>query len=85
MADWIDRNGCSGEPEVTFSEGMVTCETVDQCAEGSSVTLCTVTGGGHCWPGVPCATIEGVDLGESTTDINANDAMWELFSTVKLP
>lgn len=82
---WSDRNGCSGEPEVTLSQGMVTCEGLDQCGGDASVTLCTIAGGGHCWPGIPCATIEGVDLGVSTTDINANEVMWELFSTVKLP
>ena len=82
---WIDHNGCSGEPTVTYSEGMVTCETIDQCAEGSSVTLCTIDGGGHCWPGEPCDRIEGIDLGLATMDINANDAMWALFSSVSLP
>ena len=82
---WIDRNGCSGEPAVTFSEGMVTCESIDQCAERSSVTLCTIQDGGHCWPGEPCGRIEGIDLGLATMDINANEAMWALFSSVSLP
>lgn len=85
MDFWIEHDACSGEAEVTFSEGMVTCETWDQCADDASVTLCTVEDGGHCWPGEPCARIEGVDLGNATMDINANDAMWSLFSRVRLP
>ena len=47
------------------------------------LTLCRIEGAGHCWPGRPCRMIG--DLGEATTDIDANEAMWGLFSTVKLP
>lgn len=82
---WIDRNDCDGEPEVVFDQGMVTCETHGQCAAESSVTLCTIEGGGHCWPGEPCATVGDLDLGASTTDIRANETMWALFSNVRLP
>ena len=82
-AGWLERNGCTGEPAVTYQNGMATCETVDQCSGDASVTVCTIEGGGHCWPGQPCRMLG--DLGESTTDIDANEAMWGLFSTVKLP
>jgi polyhydroxybutyrate depolymerase len=83
---WADRNGCTDELEVTFQQGMVTCETADACEDGSAVTLCTVDGGGHCWPGRPCPTILGsVDLGETTNDISANDAMWDFFRNASLP
>jgi polyhydroxybutyrate depolymerase len=44
--------------------------------EGCDVTLCTVDGGGHTWPGgLPVPT-----LGATTTDISATDAMWTFFS-----
>ena len=82
MAGWLQRNGCTGEPFVSYENGDVTCETVDACSEGSSVTLCTIEGGGHCWPGQPCRL---EFLGPPTMDIDANEAMWGLFSTVKLP
>jgi polyhydroxybutyrate depolymerase len=80
---WLQRNGCTGEPTVTFQNGAATCETVDDCDGDASVTLCLIEGAGHCWPGQPCRMLG--DLGEPTTDIDANDAMWGLFSTVKLP
>jgi polyhydroxybutyrate depolymerase len=79
---WLTRNGCTGEPAVSYQNGDATCETVDRCEGGSSVTLCTIEGAGHCWPGYPCR-LQG--LGEPTFDIDANEAMWGLFSTVKLP
>ena len=82
-AGWRDRNGCVGEPAVSYQNGDATCETVDDCDDESSVTLCTIEGGGHCWPGHPCDQIEG--LGDSTTDIDANEVMWELFRRTVLP
>ena len=62
----------------------MTCETSSACDDDASVTLCTIDDGGHCWPGSPCPGVQGVDLGNATTDISANDAMWALFETVTL-
>jgi len=84
IQDWADRNGCTDEPRITYQEGDVTCETADQCDGDASVTLCAAEDAGHCWFGYPCPDF-AIDLGGSTTSINANDAMWDLFSTVKLP
>lgn len=81
---WADLNDCTDEPTVTFDEGDVTCETASECADGATVTLCTIADGGHCWPGSPCGSVGPVDLGMATTDILANDAMWALFETVTL-
>ncbi|MDH3623527.1 MAG: hypothetical protein OEQ49_06600 [Myxococcales bacterium] len=87
QAGWAERNGCTGGSTVTYSNGDVTCETIDQCDGNVTVTMCTVEGGGHCWPGQTlCGQIlESIDLGRSTTDIIANEAMWDLFETVNLP
>jgi polyhydroxybutyrate depolymerase len=55
--------------------------TLDGCKGGADVNLCTVTGGGHTWPGgepVPA-------LGHTTTDIVATDAMWDFFLRHPLP
>lgn len=82
---WADRNGCTDEPRVTYQEGDVTCETSDQCDADASVTLCTAEDAGHCWFGYLCPDDIPIDLGGSTMSINANDAMWALFSSVKLP
>lgn len=76
MQAWADRNGCTGEPQETFSEGYTRCETWADCEAGAEVVLCTTTGGGHTWPGgIPMPV-----LGHTTTDISATDAAWDFFA-----
>jgi polyhydroxybutyrate depolymerase len=75
MSGWAGRNGCSLTPRETLKKGEVTCVTYEACRAGSEVNLCTVTGGGHTWPGglpVPA-------LGLTTMAIDATDLMWEFF------
>jgi polyhydroxybutyrate depolymerase len=81
FTDWANRNGCTGSPVTTFTNGDVHCESYQTCSAGVEVTLCTIEGGGHTWPGgtpVP-------PLGVTTNDINANDAMWSFFERFPLP
>ena len=82
---WLARTGCQGEGELSYENGAASCETVDACEGGASVTLCLAEGAGHCWLGQPCPERLGELVGESTTDIDANELMWGLFSTVRLP
>ena len=79
--DWAERNGCSGEPQVSFDEGDAHCERWDACDEGSAVELCIIDGGGHTWPGgrVPAAA------GKTSTDLSATDRMWAFFAEHPLP
>lgn len=81
IADWAARNGCTGAPVQTFLNGDSHCETFESCAAGSEVTLCTVEGGGHTWPGgLPVPS-----LGHTTQDLSANEAMWSFFLEHPLP
>jgi len=81
IAQWVTANGCTdAQPAETYNQGDVRCETYSQCQAGVEVTLCTVTGGGHCWPGRPTCV-----FGNPTTDISANEAMWDAFSRFPLP
>lgn len=74
---WVDKYACSdAAPEVTFQNGVATCETWKACQDGATVTMCTVEGGGHCWPG---QTFCPPELGSATTDISANEEMWAFF------
>ena len=74
VAEWAARNGCTGEPVETFARGDSRCLTHQTCSGGAEVTVCTVTGGGHTWPGG--AYFPG---GHITMDLSATDAMWDFF------
>lgn len=77
---WVARNGCEGEPERIIDVGEAWCDAYSACEDGTEVVLCTVEGGGHCWPGNPAC------LGAfSTTMLDANDVMLEFFSGFSLP
>ena len=80
VTGWAERNGCEGEPMVTFEVDPVTCETWSDCAEDSEVVLCTAEGVGHCWPGQ-----EFCPFGMSTTAIHASEAMAEFFAQHPMP
>jgi polyhydroxybutyrate depolymerase len=73
---WATRNSCTGDPVQTYSHGDATCQTYQQCKGDADVTLCTITGGGHTWPGGTPVPV----LGATSNDINATDAMWTFFA-----
>jgi polyhydroxybutyrate depolymerase len=81
FAGWATRDGCSGKPVDSYDNGDTHCSTYAACAGGATVTLCTVDGGGHTWPGgtpVP-------SLGYTTPNISATDAMWTFFTQHPMP
>lgn len=45
------KNGCTGAGKVVYTKDDVSCTKWDGCTAGADVELCTVTGGGHQWPG----------------------------------
>jgi polyhydroxybutyrate depolymerase len=80
---WSIRNGCSREMETIYEKGNVRCVTYTKCKEGATVELCTISGGGHSWPGgmdnsFLAPYIIGLE-GETTRHVNASQAMWEFF------
>jgi len=46
--------------------------------DSQNIVLYKIIGGGHTWPGQPHARLL---LGRTTTEISANDLMWEFFRT----
>ena len=79
-AGWVLRDGCDPMSSITFMNGDSICETWSGCDGGAEVVLCTVTGGGHTWPGG-----SPVPFGYTTYDLVANDAMWDFFVAHPLP
>jgi polyhydroxybutyrate depolymerase len=76
---WLKKNNCPKTPKITYKKGEVVCKTYGPGDDGVEVTLCTIEGGGHTWPGGRPYAIPGINIGKTTFDINANDAMWDFF------
>lgn len=77
---WVQRDGCSAEENETFSKGMARCVTHSNAVAGVDATLCTIDGGGHCWPGQSYCP-----YGMSTTDISVNVEGWNFLKRFTLP
>jgi polyhydroxybutyrate depolymerase len=82
---WVTRNKCSTtpvvaeEPDRDPKDGTrVTRKEYSDGMEGTEVTLYSVDGGGHTWPGgfqyLPVWLI-----GKTSRDIDANEVIWEFF------
>jgi poly(3-hydroxybutyrate) depolymerase len=75
------RSGCQPTTKVTFTKGKVSCKTYQGCPGSGEATLCTVTGGGHTWPGG-----EGWFLGGALNkDIVASQMVLDFFFKYRLP
>ena len=78
---WVNINGCDEKPKTdTLSkdddEMKVTRKTYSGGKNGAEVVLIVIEEGGHTWPGQqpPVGFI-----GKSTTNVSANDLMWDFF------
>lgn len=91
FANWGKLNGCTGTPVQTLMKGEVTCNTYQQCSAGTTSTLCTVTGMGHCQPGMKaesatnCLTVNGIALGPPNNDIDGTQKSLEFLSQQSMP
>ncbi len=73
---WTAHNGCTAEP--TPSEvGNIITVTYANCSTDADVTLVTIEGGGHAWPGGERGSRQG---DEPTQEIDASEVMWEFFA-----
>lgn len=78
--DWGTRDVCGDAPKPGKSNGAASCVQHELCDADTSVVFCTFTGMGHCWPGNAFCP-----FGAASTDLSANDEMWEFFSKYTLP
>ena len=77
IARWVAIDGCGAGSTISFSAGAASCETYGGCMGGAEVTLCTVRGQGHGWPGSPLVT--------DNQDLPATDAIWDFFVRYPMP
>jgi polyhydroxybutyrate depolymerase len=80
---WLSRSGCKGDKKITYQSGAATCVTYSRCRDGADVTLCTVQGMGHQWPGG--STVQGGEMGANTTDISATEMVLKFFRSHPMP
>jgi polyhydroxybutyrate depolymerase len=76
------KNGCAaGAGKVVYTKGDVSCTKWDGCAANADVELCTVTGGGHQWPGG-----DAFVYGPTKSDnIIASEAIADFFEAHAMP
>jgi polyhydroxybutyrate depolymerase len=75
---WAAKNGCAPAPSTSAVASGVTRLDYRTCDAGADVTLYTIEGGGHSWPG-------GVELpawatGPTSNAVDATKLMWEFFA-----
>ncbi len=88
LATWLKINGCKDSSTTSLQKGKATCKDF-ACPADGAVTLCTIRGGGHYWPGGddwPGSEIFcGLTQGERSADLDANDRIWAFLSAQALP
>jgi polyhydroxybutyrate depolymerase len=73
---WSRLNGASGPPRETFRKGDVVCRSYE---DGKApVTLCSVGGAGHTWPGGD-QYAPRLLVGSTNRDVNATEMIWDFF------
>ncbi len=96
---WVAADHCDPKPvddptihgpPGTQAHESATLVTYRGCRPGSEVALWRFTGSGHVWPGSPLntgapATWVLAGVGQGTTLVNANQAMWDFFERYSLP
>ncbi len=82
-AEWAALLGCDDEPREEPVTDQVLERTWD-CPDGSEVTFVIVEGGGHTWPGSDFSAQLADIMGATTMDIDADEAMWEMFQRHRL-
>lgn len=99
IRQWVRADRCDPTPDDgttihgppgTQDHETATLVTYRACHRGTSVALWRFTGSGHVWPGSTLNTgapstwvLAGV--GQGTTLVNANQAMWNFFERYALP
>ena len=81
-ARWAGRNRCAPEPADSVVAADVVRHSWPGCADGASVVLYTIQGGGHTWPGG--GPLPEWFVGPTTHSIDASRLMWLFFRQHRL-
>jgi len=78
-------SGCEPNVQVVLDEADTRCLRYAMCDPGSEITLCTIEGGGHSWPGCDEAALQAAlqslafALGTTSHTINGSRTLLEFF------
>lgn len=72
---------CGEASKLVSEKGDTRCEEWTGCQDGARVELCTVTGGGHKWPGGPVGGVGG----KTSTDFDASARILDFFAAHPMP
>ncbi len=75
VAYWRDHNQCTSM-STTYAQGDASCVTHAGCTGGADVVLCTISDGGHQWPGGGTTL---PFLGKKSDNLATTQALWEFF------
>lgn len=87
---WVPRYQCGATPVVDalpdlMSDGTTTSRsTYSGCRDGVTVSLLTVQGAGHTWPGGDQYLAES-RIGKTSTDFSASTLIWDFFKNLAIP
>jgi polyhydroxybutyrate depolymerase len=87
---WAKIDRCEEKPEKTKVSahdkgGMETkVDTYNGCQQNAQVVLYSVKGAGNTWPGGEQYEVEKT-IGKTSSDLNANEVIWNFLVTRKLP
>jgi polyhydroxybutyrate depolymerase len=83
---WAAHDGCGPTPAQTEPATGAELTAYSGCGDATAVTLYTIVGEGHEWPGGPTLPTRDIDvLGPQSNAVNANALMWRFFSAHPLP
>jgi polyhydroxybutyrate depolymerase len=71
MQRWAELNACA-VPPASVAEGVLSTDTWSGCAQGSSVRLITIDGGGHTWFAPGFGPVNGA--------VDTTQAVWDFLS-----
>jgi len=79
LADWRARNGIAADADgsITFSNASASCMSWGETS--NNVTLCTVGGEGHAWPGTCSGNILAAPIEHCSLDMDASLQTMEFF------
>lgn len=84
---WTENNSCQSAAKIEEMDDKEDdgCtpgkETYYKCNDGTKVTLVTIKGGGHTWPGAS-QYLPKILIGPVCKDFNATEMIWEFFKSL---